>query len=121
MRRSDTGSGTAKAIFALAFLGIVAFVAVKTLPPYINNYDLQDHIRQVAITYAARGRNINAADIKNDIITFCQDKGMPVEAKDVTVTISSRVTIEVDYTVPVDLKVYTLQLHFTPATEDQSL
>jgi uncharacterized protein (UPF0333 family) len=121
MRRTDNGSATAKTIFALTFLGAVAFIAVKTLPPYINNYDLQDHIRQTAINFAARGRNINADDIKNEVVTFAQAKGIPVSNNNVKVAITSRINIDVDYTVPVDLKVYTLQLHFTDSAYDQPL
>jgi hypothetical protein len=32
-----------------------------------------------------------------------------------------RVTVSLDYTVPVDLKVYTLNLHFTPSAENRQL
>jgi hypothetical protein len=31
------------------------------------------------------------------------------------------VTVDVDYTVPVDLKVYVLNLHFTPSAENRQL
>jgi hypothetical protein len=44
-----------------------------------------------------------------------------VTAENVKVTITTKVNIDLDYMVPVDLKVYTMMLHFTPSAEDRSL
>ncbi len=55
------------------------------------------------------------------MVAFAQDHGVPVTADDVTVTVTSRISISLDYSVPVDLKVYTLMLHFTPSAENRSL
>jgi hypothetical protein len=55
------------------------------------------------------------------VVAYAQDHGVPLAADNVKVTISSRVSINLDYTVPVDLIVYTLKLHFTPSAENQSL
>jgi cell division protein FtsL len=121
MRRSDEASGRFKAYFSLAFLAALIFVAVKIIPPYVNNYELQDHIQQLSIQLAARGRVVTANEVRDDVVAFAQDHGVPVTADDVKVTITNRISISMDYSVPVDLKVYTLLLHFTPSAENRSL
>jgi cell division protein FtsL len=121
MQRSEEASGRFKALLSLAFLAAVIFVAIKTLPAYVDNFQLQDHIRQLAIHLSVRNKPITPDEVRDEVVAFAQDHGIPLSADDVKVTISSRVTISADYTVPVDLKVYTLKLHFTPSAENQSL
>ena len=121
MRRSEEASGRFKAFLSLAFLAAIIFVAIKTLPVYVNNYQLQDHIRQLSTQLAVRTRPATPDEVRNEVVAFAQDHGVLLTADDVKVTIGSRVSISVDYTVPVDLKVYNLKLHFTPSAENQSL
>jgi hypothetical protein len=121
MRSSDSGKGTVNAIIALLVLAALAFVAWQTIPPYVGNYKLQDHIRQLAIQAAARTKPVTPDEIRNDVVAYAQDQGLPVTASNVKVVVTNKVSIDLDYTVPVDLKVYTLQLHFTPSAEDRSL
>ncbi|MBI1939884.1 MAG: hypothetical protein HYS33_00090 [Acidobacteria bacterium] len=47
---------------------------------------------------------------------------LPIAREDVKVSVtSSGVTIDLDYTVPVDLQVYTWVLHFTPSASNRAL
>jgi len=121
MRRSEEASGRFKALLSLAFLAAIIFVAIKTLPVYVNNYQLQDHIRQLSTQLAVRTRPATPDEVRNEVVAFAQDHGIPLTADNVKVTIASHVMINLDYTVPVDLMVYTLKLHFTPSAENQSL
>jgi hypothetical protein len=121
MRRTEEGSGRIKAFLPLAFLAAIIFVAIKTLPAYVNNFQLQDHIRRLSIELAVRNRSVAPEEVRDEVVVFAQDHGIPLAADNVKVTISHRVTISVDYTVPVDLMVYTFRLHFTPSAENQSL
>ncbi len=121
MRASDSGVGITKTILVLLFLGIVAFVAIKTIPPYVGNYELQDHIRQLCIEAAAAPRPPAADDLRNNVVKFAQDQGLPVSPDNVKVTVAGKISIELDYSVPVDLKVYTVVLHFTPTAEGRPL
>ena len=105
----------------MAFLAAIIFVAIKTLPAYVNNYQLQDHIRQLSTQLAVRTRPATPDEVRNEVVAFAQDHGIPLTADNVKVVISRRVSIIVDYTVPVDLSVYTLKLHFTPSAENLSL
>jgi uncharacterized protein (UPF0333 family) len=121
MRRSEEASGRAKAFFSLAFLAALIFVAIKTFPVYINNFQIQDHIQRLSTQLAVRARPVTPDAIRDEVVAYAQDHGVPLAAANVKVTISSRVSINLDYTVPVDLIVYTLKLHFTPSAENQSL
>jgi cell division protein FtsL len=121
MRRAEVASGRFSALLDLAFLAAILFVAIKTLPAYVNNYQLQDHIRQLSIQLAARGRVVTADQVREEVVAFARDHDIALDADSVRVAISSRVSIDVDYTVPVDLIVYTLRLHFTPSAENQTL
>jgi hypothetical protein len=120
-RRPEEGSGRSRALFSLAFLAAVIYVAAKTIPPFVDNFQLQDHIRQLSFQLAARVKPVTEDEVRNEVVAFAQDHGIPVVADNIKVTISSQISIFLDYKVPVDLKVYTLMLHFTPSAESRPL
>lgn len=114
---SDSGAGRLKTIFVLLVLGAIAYVAIKTIPVYVNSYEVQDYIRQLAIK--ASVERVKPEAIQDQVTAHAVEKDLPVTRDNVKVTISgSKVRIDMDYTVPVDLRVYTLSLHFTPSSED---
>ena len=116
-RPSDSGIGSLRIIFVFLVLGAVAYVAIKTIPVYVNNYEVQDYIRQLAIK--ASVERVRAEAVQDQVVAHAGEKDLPVTRDNVNVTINgSKVRIDMDYTVPVDLKVYTLSLHFTPSSED---
>lgn len=119
MRRSDSGAGTGKALFALLVVAAVAFVAIKTIPVYVHNYELQDFIRDLAIRATVEHSNADA--IRDAVLAQARELDLPVTRDDVKVTPGNRVTIDINYKVPVDLKVYTLVLHFTPSAENRAI
>jgi cell division protein FtsL len=121
MRRSEEASGRFKALLSLAFLAAIIFLAIKTLPVYVNNFELQDHIQRLSTQLAVRSKVVTPDETRDEVVAFAQDHGIPLTADNVKVTIGRRVSIIVDYTVPVDLMVYTLKLHFTPSAENLSL
>ena len=60
--------------------------------------------------------------IREIILKEIQSLDIPATTDNIkVVSTPDRVTISVDYTVPVDLFVYRLQLHFTPTSENKSL
>jgi cell division protein FtsL len=121
MRRAEEASGRFKALLSLAFLAAIIFVAVKILPAYVANFQLEDHIRQLSLHLAVRTKPSTPEEIRDEVVAFAQDHGIALAADNVKVTISRHISISVDYTVPVDLIVYTLRLHFTPSAETPSL
>ena len=121
LRRSEEGSGRSKAVLSLAFLAAIVFVAVKITPAYVDNFQLEVHIQQLSYHLAARSRPVTADEVRDEVVAFAQGQGIPLTADNVKVTLSSQISISLDYKVLVDLKVHTLMLHFTPSAESRSL
>lgn len=120
MRIAETGAGRIKAIISLAFFIYVIFAGIKIIPVYVGNYELDDFIRQQTpywLTSRAPGPKI-----QKTILDKAQDLGLPVTEDQVKVEAPGNfVRVSIDYTVPVDLLVYTLNLHFTPSAENRQI
>ena len=120
MRPSESGRITLKAILSLAFLAAVIFAGFKIVPVYVNNYQLQDFIQGQTPFWLTQRASAEA--IRKIILTKAQDLDLPVGEDDVTIVANQNVVkVSIDYQVPVDLKLYTLQLHFTPSSENKSI
>ena len=46
MQLTDSGAGRVKALLSILFLVFVVFAGVKIIPVYVNNYELDDYIRE---------------------------------------------------------------------------
>ncbi|HKV28806.1 MAG TPA: hypothetical protein VJN90_11100 [Candidatus Acidoferrales bacterium] len=120
LRKSERGGARLKTLLAVIILGSAIFCAVRLVPPYFANYQLQDSIRQEA-AYASATRKQDD-DIRAEVVKKVKELGIPADNKDIQVSdVSGNVQISVDYTVPVDLAVYQLQLHFHPQANNASL
>jgi hypothetical protein len=119
MRHTDRGAGNAKLIFVLVVMAVAAYCAVKIVPVYVSNYELNDKIRQLAIQSTVDHSSAQA--VQDRVLEYAKGLGLPVARENVTVQVGNVVTISIDYTVPVDLKVYTLNLHFTPSAENRQI
>lgn len=120
MQRSESGQGYGKAIFAFAIFALVIFIGIRTVPVYVDNYQLTNFIRDLAVK-ATVERPSNVA-VQDEVVARAQSLELPVTGDNVKVSVTSQgVTIDVDYTVPIDLKLYTLTLHFTPSAQNRSL
>ena len=114
------GGARIKTLLVLIILGSAVFCAVRLVPPYFANYQLQDSMRQEA-AYASATRKKDD-DIRADIEKKVQELGIPADSNEIQVSDDAgNVKISVDYTVPVDLAVYQLQLHFHPQANNASL
>jgi len=120
MRASDSGKITFKAILSLAFLVAVIFTAFKVIPVYVDNYELNDFIQTQTPFWLTQ--RASADVIRKTILSKAQDLSLTVNTDDVTVVAdANKVSVNIDYHVPVDLKVYTLQLHFTDSSENKQI
>jgi hypothetical protein len=118
--RSQRGEGKIKALVVTVILVIGVIAAWKVVPPYAAKYQLQDKINEVAL-YANAQRQ-SEEQIRDIVFKTIQDLDIPAKREDIKVTATGRgVTILVDYTVPVDILSYHLDLHFTPSSENKSL
>jgi len=118
--RRERGEGRLKAIVYTAVFALAIYVGVKIVPPYMANYQLSDKLEETA-----RFALVNRYDdekIRDVIFKEIQNLEIPVTRDQIKVTADlSAVQISLDYTVPVDLIVYNLNLHFTPSSKNKSL
>src|SRR5262249_13912064 len=118
--RGQRGEGKLKAIIYTVILVTALYSAIKILPAYVNEYQLSDKIQETA-RFAVVNRYTDE-QVRDEVFRTVQDLNIPAKREDIKVTVSrSLVTISLDYTVPIDLMVYQLTLHFTPAAENKSL
>jgi len=95
-------------------------VAYKILPAYVAEYQLADKMQEQA-RYANVNR-YNEEQVRDNIFKVVKDLEIPVKREDIKVVANQDlVKISMDYTIPVDLLVYQLNLHFTPTSENKSL
>lgn len=120
-RRTQHGGGGLKAILYTAILLIAVFVCFKIVPPYANEYQLNDKMQEQA-RFAVVNRYTDE-QIRDNVYKVVQDLDIEgVKKEDIKVVATqSVVRISVDYTVPVDFMIYSTQLHFTPTSENRSI
>lgn len=116
----EKGGARAKTLLTLVIVIVMVFAAIKIVPVYVTNYQLQDSMQEEA-TYASVNRK-TPDQIRTDLTKKLDQLGIPVDGKDIEVTsFSGNVKISLEYTIPVDLDVYQLQLHFHPQADNASL
>jgi hypothetical protein len=119
-RGSQRGEGKLKAIIVTAILIMGVMAGVKVIPPYVAEYQLNDKIQEIARFGIVN--HDSEEQIKDKVFKTMEDLEIPATKDNIKVTAgSSRVTIAVDYTVPVDILFYHVDLHFTPSSENRSL
>jgi hypothetical protein len=119
-RRSERGEGKLKAVIYTVILVLGIYSAVKLVPPYMSNYQLSDKMQELA-RYAVVNR-YSEEQIRDNVYKAMQDLDIPAKREEVHVSASNAlVKISLDYTVPVDLLFYHIDLHFTPSSENKAL
>ena len=119
-RRQERGEGKLKAILYTAVLVAAIFAAVKVVPPYVAEYQLNDKMQEQA-RFAIVNR-YTEEQVRTIIFKQIEDLDIPAKREDIKVVVTpSAVKISVDYKVPIDLWLYQTELHFTPSSENKSL
>ena len=118
--RGQRGEGRFKAIVYTVMVVFGFYVAYKLVPPYMAEYQLSDRMQEEA-RFAVVNRH-GEDQIRETIFKEAQDLDIPLKKDEIKVLANvSVVKISVDYTVPVDLMVYKMELHFTPSSENKSI
>lgn len=98
----------------IAVLVLLAAMAILLLPPYFENWKLQQYLNDVVDDPATANKSPEA--IRAGIVNQAGRLGLPVHGDDVRVKRSENAfKIEVLYVVHVDLAAYSVDLHFRPA------
>jgi hypothetical protein len=118
--RSQRGEGKLKAIIYTVILIAAVYAAVKVVPAYVADYELKDKITEQA-RFAVVNR-YTEDQIRDIIYKVVQDLDIPANREDIKVQNTNHgVMISVNYTVPVDFKVYKAELTFSPSSEARDL
>jgi hypothetical protein len=118
--RTQRGAGVFKSFLILGIFVLGIYCVVKLFPPYVAEFQLADKMKEQA-QFAVATRSTEE-QIRDNVFKVIQDLEIPVQREDIKVVTNERVVkISLDYTVPVDLLMYRVNLHFTPSSENKSL
>ena len=110
-RRGQRGEGRGKAILFTVIFLMAIYAAFKLVPAYVSEYQLNDKVNRYT-----------PEQIRENIFKVVEDLDIPAKREDIKVTATPEVVkISLDYTVPVNLLVYSTELHFSPSSENKSL
>jgi hypothetical protein len=86
----------------------------------VNDYQLSDKMQEQA-RFAVVNR-YTEEQIRENIYKAVQDLDIPAKREDIKVVSTNAVVkISMEYTVPVDLLTYHMELHFSPSSENKAL
>ena len=120
VRSDERGAGKVKAIIVTVLLVFAIYAAIKIVPPYAAEYQLADKIQEQA--RFAVVNHYTDEQIRENVFKVVQDLEIPAKREDIKIEASNRIVkIAMDYTVPIDLLAYHLDLHFTPSSENRAL
>jgi Domain of unknown function (DUF4845) len=119
-RRFERGEGKLKGILIVLIIVLGIYSAFKIVPAYVNDYQLSDKMQEQA-RFAVVNR-YTEDQIRDNIFKEIQDLDIPAKREDIkVVATNSVVKISLQYTVPVDLLTYHMELHFSPSSENKAL
>jgi hypothetical protein len=105
-RNGERGGSNAKTILAVLFVAALVFLGVKIVPVYVINYQFQDSMQTEARFALSGYPRKSEDDVREDLWKEAQKQGIPIKKEDIKVSIQqSLVSITLDYSVPIDLKV----------------
>ena len=120
VNRGQRGFITFSGLLLLLVVAAILFASYKLLPPYIDNYQLQDSIENLART--ATYNRMTEAEIRSQVLGTAQELGIPLVERQVVVQRSGNsVNIAVQYDVPVDLLVHQMDLQFAPSAGNRNI
>ncbi len=113
-----------KYVLGIAIVVAVVMAGWEILEPEITNIVFQDELHDMAAQLGARiGLSAPSSDeeLRGIVIRKAEKHDIPLDPKQVTVRSSGPpdhrvIYIAVDYTMPVNLIVYSYSLHFTPTS-----
>ncbi|HEY6387819.1 MAG TPA: hypothetical protein VIX91_19250 [Candidatus Acidoferrum sp.] len=119
-RPAERGAVTLKTVVLLTVAVLAIYLAIKLVPPYVSEYQLQDKMQELA-RFGIVNRYTDE-QIRDNVFKVAQDLDLPAKREDIKVSVTqSIVKISMEYTVPVDLLFYSTELHFSPSSENKSI
>jgi hypothetical protein len=111
-------------ILGVGMMVLVTIVCAKLIPPYFSNYEFEDFIKNEALqaTYGSRTED----DIRDAVVKHARDYDIQLTARQVRVTRTGTsgtgsLSIEAEYSVPVNLPGYSTTLEFHPSSSNKGI
>ena len=120
----ERGGARARLVLTLLFIAAMIFVAVEIIPPYFAYYQFQDAIKSEAKFALTGYPKKSLDDIREDIYKKAQELDIPASRDAIQLSVDSqngRVDIGLDYSVPIDLKLYQFTLEFHPHADNHTI
>jgi len=116
---------TLKLILVVGLMAAALLVSFKVVPPFFSNYQFEDSIKNEALhsTYSTRSEE----DIRDAVIKEARGYDIDLTPKQVHVSRTGggngngSLTIEAEYSVPVDLPGYSTTLNFHPSSQNKGV
>jgi hypothetical protein len=103
---------TVRAILGLAIVVAFFYVAWRVVPPYMNDYEFQDSVAQIAHE-ATFNYQRTEQDVRDAVAKKAAEFGIPLSGDQIKVSRNGpEVIITGDYTIHIDLPVHPLDLRF---------
>ncbi len=116
--------GTLKAFFGIFVIAAAVYVTAKLAPPYFNNYEFKDAVKDEALrdSYSPK----NEGQIRDAIFKQAQEDSIPISEDQIVVQRSGMqyngtIVVRAVYVVHVDLPGYPVDLHFDASTENKGV
>jgi hypothetical protein len=102
---------TPRRLVYIAIIVLIVFLARQYAPPYFSRFQFGDDVRQVVKYAAATQKDVDA--VRREILLLAQEDGVDITTKNIRITKRGpSFTVDVDYTWPIDLRVYQHELQF---------
>jgi hypothetical protein len=109
--------GRIKALLGFALVVAFGYAAWVLGPPYIANYQFQDDLN-TEVRFMQNDRKSDD-DIKASIIKKAMEEGFVLTPEQIRITrFNKTITVQVDYSVHVDLPGYSTDLQFHPTASN---
>ena len=110
---------TVKALFGLAVVVVAAYVGWNMIPPYFNNYKLEDVVADEARmnTYS----NKSEEQMRETLFQKAKDMDIPLTRENIAVTRGNGgVAIDINYQVHLDFPIHPVDLNFHTSSKNKS-
>ena len=109
-RHSERGEGNFGCIFGLILIVLALFLAYKIIPVKANNAELKQTIVDEAKSAGTHSDGV----IKEAILAKARDNKLPITEDQVKIQRgNNEITVDVEYTMPIEFPGYTYQWHIS--------
>jgi hypothetical protein len=105
---------TFSGILMFLVVGAIIFLAFKLLPPYINNYQMQDFL--ASMTRNATYNRTSEEDLRKQVMNQARQLNIPIEPRQIQIEqTGNTVSIAMQYSITVDFLVRPGKLELAPS------